>query len=116
MSRPVNTKEEWWSLRRRKLNTGLMLSGILAIIVTALLFYPLDETWKKSLFALLYGLLFYIIYMAVVHFIFLGLEFLDRSLSRTGDGKNPDQFFKYFYIAALTLPFAYPLFMMAVAY
>lgn len=103
-------------MRRRKLNTGLMLSGLLAIIITALLFYPIDGTWKKSLFALLYGLLFYIVYMAIVHLIFLAIEFLDRSLSRTGEIRNPEQFFKYFYIAALALPFAYPLFMMAVAY
>jgi|GEM_PF-4773040 len=104
------TKANWWTNKRLHLNKGLLVAGMLALLLTCVLFYVFDRSSVLGVIIFPIGAVMLLIYMALVNFIFILLEAIDRQFFKSFDTERREVLFSFLFWPAVALPFLYPLF------
>ena len=108
---------QWWASRRLKYNKGLVIAGLLAFllyaIVGSLLIPPRD--FEITLFTIFFQGIGYLCMMGVAN-IFYGLgSFVEKLYNKNNDERLRQQLFNLGYWFSFALPFSIPL-LIAVLY
>jgi hypothetical protein len=107
------TQSHWWAKRRIKYNAGLVIAGISAFILYAilgsLLIAPHDNEFEITLFTIFFQGIGYLFMMAIAN-LFYGLgAYVDRHYNKTNDEQFRQRLFNLGYWFSFALPFLIPL-------
>jgi hypothetical protein len=106
----------WWASRRRKYNMGLLLAGILAFILYAILgmtlIAPYDNEFEITLFTTFFQGVGYLLMIGIAN-LFYGLgPYVDRRYNKKDDQIFRQRLFNLGYWGSFALPFLIPLFIL----
>ena len=109
----AQTVNTWWARRRLKYNAGLVIAGISAFILYAilgsLLIAPHDKDFEITLFTISFQGIGYLFMMGVAN-LFYGLgAYVDRNCNKTNDEQFRRRLFNLGYWFSFALPFLIPL-------
>jgi len=107
------TVNSWWTKRRLKYNAGLVIAGISAFILYAILgsvlIAPHDNEFEITSFTIFFQGIGYLFMMGVAN-LFYGLgAYVDRHYNRTNDERFRQRLFNLGYWFSFALPFLIPL-------
>src|SRR5450432_1056510 len=107
------TSTDWWKNRRRKYNVGLIISGITAFILYAilgsLLIAPYDHEFEITLFTIGFQGVGYLILMGVANLLYNLGPWADINYNKNNDPKFRQKLFNLGFWFSVCLPFAVPL-------
>ena len=106
------SKLNWWNRKRFEYNKGLLITGIIAVALTAFAFYFIAPGVIPFLY---FHALIYLFYVTTLNFVFILFESVDRLFGINMNEKRRNYMFEFLYWPSLTLPFMYPLFIVLTA-
>ena len=110
---PQTPRQQWWAIRRLKYIKGLVIAGLLAFLLYALLgsllIAPHLEDFEITLFTILFQGIGYLFMIGVAN-IFYGLgPLVDRLYNKDGSEEFRQKLFNVGYWFSFALPFSIPL-------
>ena len=109
----LQTSGKWWASRRLKYNKGLVIAGLLAFllyaILSSLLIAPYVEDFEITLFTIFFQGIGYLIMIGVAN-IFYGLgPLVDKLYNKDNNERFRQRLFNFGYWFSFALPFSIPL-------
>lgn len=104
---------KWWASRRLKYNKGLVIAGLTAFLLYAilgsLLIAPYDRDFEITLFTLFFQGIGYLFMMGMAN-LFYGLGvFVDKNYNKSNDEKFRQKLFNLGFWFSFALPFSMPI-------
>lgn len=104
---------QWWESRRWRYNLGLILAGILAFLLYAvlgiILIMPNDQEFDITLFTIVFQGFGYLLMMGIANSLYNLGEYYDRKNNNLNDIKYRERLFKKGFWFSVCLPFLIPL-------
>lgn len=108
----MQTSRQWWANRRLQYNKGLIIAGITAFILYAILgstlIMPCDEDFELTLFTIIFQGIGYLIMMLIAN-LFYNLGYLaDKIFNKDNIEQFRQHLFNFGYWFSFGLPFLIP--------
>lgn len=107
------TSKEWWASRRLKYNKGLVIAGITAFLLYAvlggILIAPYDNEFEVTLFTIAFQGIGYLFMMLIANLFYNLGTFADNHFNKNNDEKFRQKMYNLGYWFSFGLPFLIPI-------
>ncbi len=107
------TSKEWWARRRLKYNKGLVIAGITAFLLYAILggifIAPYDNEFEVTLFTIAFQGIGYLFIMLIANLFYNLGPFADNHFNKNNDEKFRQKMYNLGYWFSFGLPFLIPI-------